>query len=421
MAGHPHPIIIWVWATPTRNSPFSILHSPFLEKAMSSSQRENARKEKQQNKERKIRVIIWIVLIIIVFALVAMRVAEIDFSEVRSKLSGGKISVTTEADAYPYTLDTSAGVELTFANDKLVALTDMSCKVLNPSDAKELYTFSSGYANPIMTTSGKYLFTIDQGSTRMRLDTTAENVYESTCDNLLLCGDVAKNGNVIYATRNSSNKTEIVVMNSSLRKLKKLRIKDGYVVAVAIDSSGKRFAYATINSKDAKIVTVLHTYNIGDEKPRAEIAFKDSSVLDLQYASSGELYYVANESLHLIRSQKKDIEVFAHGKVNTVAYNYTPDGELVYVYSKYADAAENYVAYVNSNGKVKSSVKVMQKPKYVSATNDICVLFSDKVVTYSLTKGEKRDTFKCDDSITSVNKLGAKVFVTRHQIIDVLE
>ena len=388
---------------------------------MASNQRENARKEKQIKKERKIRIIIWIVLVAIAFALIAMRVAEVDFSAVKSKFSGGKMSITTEADAYPYTLDTSAGAKLSLVNDKLAVLTDMSCKILNPTDAEELYSFSSGYANPIMKTAGKYLFTFDQGGTRIRLDTTAENVYESTLDGTVICGDVAKNGSVIYAVREGS-KTSIVVMNDKLHKQTSFKVKDGYVVAVAADTSGRRLAYATVNSKDAAPVTTLHTFNLGDDSgERAKFDYVDSNVLDLQYTASGELYYLGTDTLHLIKSQKKDVEVFASGKANTVAYNYTPDNELVYVYSRYADASENYIAYVNSNGKVKTEIKVTQKPKFVSATNDICVLFSDKVVTYSLTKGEKKSTFKCDDSVTSANKLASKIFIIRHQLIDVLE
>ncbi|MBR3149894.1 MAG: hypothetical protein IKF64_06965 [Eubacterium sp.] len=388
---------------------------------MPSNQRENARKEKQLQKERKIRIIIWAVLIIIAVGLAAMRVAEIDFSALKSRLTGSHMGITTEADAYPYTLDTSAGVKLSLVNDKLVALTDSSCRVLNPTDAKEMYSFSSGYANPIMNSAGKYLFTIDQGSTRIRLDTIAENVYENTLKETVICGDVAKNGNVIYACRNSKNKTELIVMNSALKKLVKLPVKDGYIVAVAIDSSGKRYSYAAVNSKDAKLVTTLYTFNLGDNEPKATFEYTDSNVLDLQYTESGELYYVANDTVHLIKSHKKDVEVFAHGSVNTVLFNYTRDGELVYVYSKYADARENEIAYVNSGGKVKTSIKVKQKPKFISATNDICVLFSDKLVTYSLTKGDERGRVACDDSVTSAYKISSKIFITRHQLIDVVE
>ena len=385
-----------------------------------SNQRENARKERQLNKERKVRIAIWIVLLIIAFGLIAMRVAEVDFSAVKNKFTGGGMSITTEADAYPYTLDTSAGVKLSLVNDKLVVLTDMSCRVMNPTNAEEIYTFSSGYANPILKTAGKYLFTIDQGGTRIRLDTTAENVYETTLDGTVICGDVAKNGNIVYAERRGS-KTTLVVMNDKLRKLSQFRVKDGYVVAAAVDHSGKRFAYATVNSKDASPVTTLHTFNLGDDGERAKFEYKDTNILDLQYTASGELYFVGTDTLHLIKNQKKDVEVFARGKVNTVNFNYTPEGELVYVYAKYADASENTIAYVTSNGKVKTEIKVSQKPKFVSATNDICVLFSDKVVTYSLTKGEKKNSFKCDDSVTSANKLASKIFITRHQLVDVLD
>ena len=387
---------------------------------MPSKQRENARKEKQLLKEQKIRRIIWIVIVLVVACLIVMKAAELDYGKIKSYFTDKSISMTTEADAYPYTLDSSAGVKLNFINDKIVALTDLSCTVLNPSDAKEIYSFSHGYSNPITSCAGNYIFTIDQGGTRLRLDNTSENVYESKLETTVICADVAKNGNAVYAVRKSGGKQVLIVMNSSLKKLMNVPVTDGYVVAVAIDPSGRKCAYATVSSKNAKLVTTVHTINVGETEDKASFDFKDSNVFDLQYSNSGELYYVGTNAVAVVKNQKHLKEVFKTGSVYSVTYNYTSDNELVYVYSKYSDASENFVVYINSGGKVKTKIKLSQKPKYVSANNDICVLFSNKIITYSLTKGEKKDTYKCDDSISAANKFSSKIFVTRHQLVDVI-
>ena len=392
---------------------------------MPSNERKNARMAKKKKKEQRTKRIIWIIIAVTVVVLVAMRVSELDFSIIKNRFaeSTGKVSstISASADIYPYNLDSSKNVKITPQNDKLNILTSVSCTVLNPTDATVSYSFNHGYANPIMSSAGSYFCLIDQGANRLRLDRLTGGVYETNTDNSVLCAAVSRNGNVVYATSSSDSKSQLVVMNSKLKKLMELDVNSGYIVSVAIDNSGKKCAYAVVNSSDAKFITTVYTVNVGDGEERASFEFEGSDILDMRYSASS-LYLVFNDCVYTVTSQKKSKAVFEQGEVNTVCYNYTSDGELIYVYSEYSSANENIVVHINSSGKVKTSINVNQIPKFVSSSaNEICVLFSDKVVIYSLTKGEQRAVYSCDDNLSSVNKLSSKLFVCRHQLIDILE
>ena len=391
---------------------------------MPSQKRENERREKQLKNERKTKTIIWIVLILVVFALIVMRIFEIDFKEVKNRFfdENGRLtfSMTTNEDAYPFDLTSSVGVKVQPIGDKLSILNDTSLTVINPSDAKVIYSFNHGYANPVISYAGNYFCIIDQGATRLRLDRANKSVYETKTDKPIICADVAKNGNVVYITRIDGSKSEITVVNSALKKLSSVRVNSGYVVSVAIDSSGKKIAYAAVDSKSATFVTTVYTINLGDKEPRASFDFKDSTLMELRYSNPSELYYIATNGVSVIKNQKKVHETFKTGEVNTVCFNYTSDNELVYVYSTYSSANENKLVYINSSGKVKTEIDLKQRPKYISATNDICVLYHDKVVVYSITKGEVKESFKCDDSVSSADKISTKTFINRNKLIDVL-
>lgn len=393
---------------------------------MPSHERENARKEKQRKTDAKVKRIIWIVLIVIIIALIIMKVFEIDFISIRNRFVGsdGKfsISMTADEDAYPFTIDSSKDVHLYPLNDKLGVLTDSSMSVLNPSDADVLYTFNHGYSNPVLRCSGSYYCLIDQGANRLRLDTVNDAVYETKTDNTILTADVSKNGTVIYATRSDEAKSTVFVYSKALKKQMEFEVNSGYVIAAAIDLSGKKCAYAVVNSKDAKIITTVYTINVGDDKERASFEFADIDLMDLHYSGSGDLYFVGTDCVSVISSQKKQKEVYESGSVNTVCFGYTADNELVYVYSDYTESSDNTVAYINTSGKVKNSFTVNQKVKYVSSSsNEVCLLFTDSVGIYSLTKGDLKNTYKCDDTVGDVRKMSSKVFVSRRQLIDVLE
>lgn len=392
---------------------------------MASNERENARKERARQKDKRNKRIIWIILILIIVVLAIMRISEIDFKSIKNKYvddnGNFSVSMTTDEDAYPYTLDTSSGVRIKSINDKLSVLTNDSLTILNPSNANKIYSFSHGYANPMISYAGNYTCLVDQGGTRIRLDTNSDNLYEQSLQRTILTADVANNGTVIYATQGEKSKSVLVVVSKQLKKLMELEINDGYVVSVAIDSSGKKCAYATVNSSNAVMKTTVHTINVGDGEDIATFTYDDANVMDMSYQSSS-LYVVCDSMISTITSQKKEHIAFKNGTISTQLYTYTPSGELIADYSDFSGASENTISYIKPNGKVKTSIKLDKNLKNISASQkEITALFNDKIVTYSITKGEEKSSVACDDSLRSADTISSKTFVQRGQMLDILE
>lgn len=379
------------------------------------------RSEIKLKKAQRTRRIIWAVLVLIIAVLIVLKIWEIDFNTVKKSISNSSGIVSSAESIYPLSLDSSKNVKIVPQNDKLNIFTGTSCTVINPTTGEKENSIVHGYSNPIMKTSGNYICIYDQGATRFRLDTINGGVYEETTETPVLCADVAKNGSVIYAVQGTDSKCILNIDNKSLKQLMSLNVNSGYITAVAIDSSGKHCAYATVNSKNAKFITTIYTINIGDKKERAALELEGTNLLDMKYCST-DLFLIGDNRLSRVTNQKKLKDVFKKDEVNTCCYNYTSSGELVYVYSKYTSANENYLTYINANGRVKTTVELLQKPKYVSSSsNEMTVLFTDKIVTYSLTSGEEKGSAVVDDSVSIVHKLSTKCFICRHQVLDVTE
>ncbi len=392
---------------------------------MASNQRENERKTKKLKKEARLQRIIWGIIIFITIILIAMKVVEADFNSIKDKYidENGKINVTAdiESGVYPYQLDSSGGVKLYYQSDKLNVLTSSSCTVINPKDTTNLNSFVHGYANPVVKTAGNYFVTFDQGSTKMRLDNLKKCEFDMTTEYPILCANVSKTGNFIYATTAKDNKATLYVVNKSHKTLLKHEFNDGYIVSVAVDPTGKRCAFAAINSKNAKFITTVYTINIGDEGERASFEFEGTNVLDLHYCDNG-LYFVGDNGLYTVTSQKKLHEVLKSGTANTVCFGYTRDDELLYVYSDYSSANENHLINVSPSGRKRKKIELSKKPKAVtSVSNEICLLFTNEIKIYSLTSGEEKDSFKCDDGVSSAYKLSSRVFIIKGQQLDVID
>ncbi len=391
---------------------------------MASNERENARKEKKRRSQRRTKIILWAVILTTALALIIMKMAEIDFAELKHRFTDreGNVAISAEAP-YPYNLDSSKNVRMVTENDKLGVLTSVSVSVLNPTNAERLYSFNHGYANPMMDTAGNYICVMDQGGNRLRLDTFSDAVYETKTELPLLTAAVSRSGYVIYATQSSENKSTVTVIDSKLKRHFEIDVNEGYVVSVAIDPSGKKIAYAVINTENAALKTTVFTANVSSQEPTANFEFTATDLLDMHYCQS-DLYLVFSNGVYTVGSQKKLQAVAGMdiGEVNTVCYNYTSTDELIYVYSNYSSANENNLVHINSSGKVKTTVALSQVPKSVSSeSNEITVLFPDGVTVYSLNRGEERGSYLCDDSVSCAIKLSSKIFVSRHQLIDVIE
>ena len=119
---------------------------------MPSQKRENERREKQLKNEQRTKRIIWIVLILGVFALIIMRICEVDFKDVKNRFfdENGKLtfSMTTNEEAYPFSLSSSGDVTIQPIGDKLSVVNETSCAVINPGDAKIIYSFTEPNITP---------------------------------------------------------------------------------------------------------------------------------------------------------------------------------------------------------------------------------------------------------------------------------
>lgn len=388
---------------------------------MPTNERANKIREKKRQKDKKTKIIIWSVIGVIALTLVIMKICEIDFADVKNKISAKTAVSTVSEDVYPYSLDISGNADVRVVNDKLAVLSDSSLTVFNPTNAKKTYSFEHGYTNPVMLSSGNYICIYDRGSTRLRLDTTSKQLYEKTVDRNIICASLASNGTLAYASFSDDADCELTVITKTERKKMTLPIKGEYITRIAINSSGTKCTYVTVSSTDAVITSTVHTINVGDSEDTATAEYQSSNILDVTYSDSNVAYILGDDFLSIVSSQKKFVNVFEKGTISTVNYCYTAKNELIVNYRDYSNSSESNLAYVKSNGAVKCKTTLGDTVKYLSSSgNNVTVLFPDGVSTYSLSKFESKKTYKCDSSINSVHSLGSKIYIQYGQYIDVM-
>lgn len=385
---------------------------------MPSNERENKRKENQRKKDKKTKNIIYIVLIVILACLLIMKVCEINVSSVKNIVSSN--SVIT--DSYPYELSSVQGSNLFCVNDKLVVSSDNNVTVLNPSNAKNEFSFDFGYAVPITKTAGQYILVFDQGGTRFRIATTSKSIYEKTTQKNIITANIAKNGTVAYATLDDENKSVLCILSKTEKQLMTLEVTDGYVTSVALNDSATKCSYTTVNSTDSTLITTVHTVDVSSKKEYKTFGFKDVNVYDLHYCTSNDFYVIGDNFVSLIKSGKKCADVIKNGEGSVLKYEYTTNNELVLNYSQFENDTNSFVAYITSSGKIKNSYTFKEEVKAISTkNNEITVLLPNKINVYSLTREKEKSSTNCSNAINKAITLSSKNYVLTGQSIDVLD
>lgn len=387
---------------------------------MQNNERINRNKEKKRLKDKKVKTAIWIVLGLILTGLLVMKICEVDYNDVKNRILSLSSVEEIREEVYPYSLDMAGESDVRIVNNKIAVLTDTSLSVIDSSNAKKLNIFDHGYTNPYLESAGNYILVFDRGGTRFRLDTPNKSIFEKSIDRNIITATVAKNGTIAYSSFCDNADSKLVILTKNERIKLELPVKHGYVTDIALNSSGTKCTYVTVESKDAVLVSTVHTLNVSTQKEISDISYNDTNILDISYSNQGNVYIVGEDFISLISNQKEYHTVFEEGTIKTNMFCYNTDNELVLNYSEYTNSTESELSFIRSNGKVKTTIKLDSMPKFISSSsNEVTVLFTDGFSIYSLTKGEIKDRVETDNSINSVHTLGSKNYVQYGQFIDV--
>lgn len=390
---------------------------------MADIQREFERQERRARKDKRKKIIIWIIIAVVIVILAIMKISEININSVMNRFvdSDGKLNVSAgiSDDNYPYTLDASQNVSLVNINNKLGVMTPNSFTVLDSKTAEVEYGFQHGYSNPVLETAGVYSLVYDQGGDIFRLDTISASVYEEDTDNSIYCANVSKDGDVAVATTSKDALCCITVYSKTLKELFSVNTSDGYVVSVALSDNGKKVAFATVQGKDANIVTNVSVYNVSSgTKCYETVLLPQGSVIDLSFCGNN-LYVVGDTYAGVITKSGEYKDVYEKDSISTRCFCYSPSGDLIIAFNSFSNSTDNTVSYVKKNGDIKTAISVSSNVKSVTASSSlISVLTNSEIISYSISNGEEKEKIVVDDAVKTICRMGSEVFIHKQSVID---
>ena len=385
---------------------------------MADNQRQIEREERKEQKKQKRWTVIWCVVGVVMLVLIVMKVMEIDFQSLKSDIEAMFSSEEVEVEDYQYTLDNTDNVTLTTIGSKILVLNSSSITVLENDEGEAVFTADHGFSNPVLSVKGSYSVLIDQGSNKYRVDSASGNVYTSTVDDSILCADVSSSGTVALVLNSDDENSLIKIYTKSLNEKFSYSVSGGYVTAIAVNDTARKIAFATVTSENARLKTTVYTMGINDDEPKAEFSYTDATVLDLQF-SSGNIYVVGTNFVSVISSMTEETVVFEAESIEVADYCYNSSDKLILAYSNYSGESTNEVAYINTNGDIKTTITTDGTVNDVTASSsEITVLTDANIFKYSAKDGELIGTATVDDSYTNIVAVSSDIFAKHRSYVE---
>ena len=208
---------------------------------------------------------------------------------------GGK-----RGDGYPVTLSGSTVLQIEQVDGRLAVLTDTALLLYNDNGG-ELVRRSHGYSDPLLKADGNYMLVVEQGGTRLRLETRRSTVLEMTAENKILTAAVGANGNFALVTKSTQGYlSEICVYNKKGDKLYRRRFADQMAVAAAFSPDGKHIAAAGLTAQEGAVKSTLTVFELGSTEPEASYESVGLMLMDVKYFANGSLCAVGDTALWVV-------------------------------------------------------------------------------------------------------------------------
>ena len=255
------------------------------------------------------------------------------------------------------TYDDEGEMRFGIYKDRLALVTTSSLTFYNSSGSSELRSVGTGNS-PAFLTGDKYAMVYDVGGTSYYLYNTVARVLSKNTEGRIQSAALSGKGNYLLVTRAKENRYLITVYDDSFRELTRI-YKDKYVVDAALDTTGTRYAIASLEVTGADFVCEVMSGRTASDASNS-VTLSGYMPLSVNYFDNGSFAVVCDTGvLFFSDSGEKTAEYKFSGK-NLVFADFSGDRLLITV-SENIVASRSRLILLSSSGDVENEIQVEGK------------------------------------------------------------
>ena len=265
---------------------------------------------------------------------------------------------------YPVNVYSANSTYFNCWNDIVCIVNDSFFELYN-DQGKLLQAVSHGFADPVVEMSQARYLLYDRGRYSVNVYNYSDEIYSREFDKTIVSADIGRDGTFAVVTDSDTYQNTVFVYNKDNESVYTWNSANYYITDVAVSDDGEKLAVCMLNSVNGYFESYIYILEFDSADPVSRYSF-NGVVSSL--TSCGENYILANGfdraySVPWNGGNETDIGIL--GSIR--CYDYSVDGRSCVVWGREDNEQVNFASFLNSAGKVTSTVTVN------TAVTDVCV------------------------------------------------
>lgn len=377
---------------------------------ISNSNKTIKNNKNKKNKGRRIWQAVLAFVLCFVFLFCIFNINYLTPSKMKERL-GAIFANMGHGDGYPYSFISDEVLDFfEFSNKDHAILTNTTLYILN-SSAKTVLDFPHAMSNPIAKTSSDRILLFDQGGTKAYVLNQSGKLLTFTNEDKIICGNISNSGKSVLVTKGAGQQQIVNVYSRSGKKIMEWKKGAGYILDIALNSSGNLLSVALVDTEDAvQTITVL-TFNVSSAQQRGHREFSASTLYGINYINNNDLALLCNNKISILNSKcelKRETDL---PSTNNYQLFIDKNGHVINLYSKYNDGNFTVDVY---NVALKNIYKKECKGEVKKVSSDgksICVLYSNNTAHVNMIGGKITYVAKAGGDLSLITNKRRNVYI----------
>ncbi len=242
----------------------------------------------------------------------------------------------------------------------------------------------TGYNNPAIITTDKYVLVYDRGGTRLAVTNSFTVLFETIFDDNIVYVSMNESGYFVVITESVAYKNKLTVFNSNFKEIYKINSLNRYLLCADISPDNNKIIVSSLYVKDSNSIPQLNCYKLNSEDSLWDVNYADNVAVNVVCKYDGSYAALYEWGISIVDSKGNEKYKYEFG--NRILQNYYIDqGKNNIVIMSDSISGNSELLAFNNNGKTISTINFDNNVLSIDIMGDrISVLTRDEVLLYSI-------------------------------------
>ena len=305
-----------------------------------------------------------------------------NFKRLAAKIDLGVYSATaTDNAVIDYDYDPSAKIK---AYKDGIARVCRQNLVITDNIGTQFQSLLTGFNNPQIVTTAKYVCVFDRGSNRLIVADSFSVVFDTVFEHNIVNVSLNDAGYLAVVTESEAYKNHVIVFNSSFKEVYKINSMTRYILTADISPDSKRVVVSSVYSKDQDVIPQINCYSLSKSESLWDVNFDDSVAVDVVVKSDGTTVALFEWGVCVLDKNGKQKYTYQFQNDILQAYSIT-DGKYNVVVTSASQSSNSKVTVFDNSGRQISATEVDFAVLSVDCRSDrIALLGAQNIYLYNV-------------------------------------